>query len=118
MESDALFRYIVGYGIVTSFAILFIVIIGRVVYLFLKNVFYMSIGIVNIMKKIPSFLKSFWIRIKDYIIIACGVCIFILFISCMLYDCFGTSNNRYHDPDEYEEALQDGKWDVPSRYRE
>lgn len=118
MESDALFRNIVGYSLATFSAVLIIVVVGRAVYLFLKNVFHISIGFVSIMKKIPSFLKSFWSRIKDYVIIACGICLFILLVFLMFNDCFGHSDSKYHRPNEYEDALQDGKWDVPSRYRE
>ena len=118
MESDALFRNIVGYGLTTFSAILIIVVVGRAVYLILQNVFCISKSCIFNMKKTPLTLKSTWLKIKDYIIIACGICLFILLVSLMFNDCFGHSDSKYHGPNEYEDALQDGKWDVPSRYRE
>ncbi len=118
MDLDTLFRNIVGYGLATFGAILIMVIVCRTTYLVLQNVFYISKSCIFKMKKIPSFLKSIWLKIKDYIIIACGICLYILLATLMFNDCFGNSDSKYHTPDEYEDVLQDGKWNVPSRYRE
>lgn len=118
MDSDTLFRYIVGYGLAIFSLGLITVIIARITYLVLQNVVHITVNITNTMKGIPSYLKSVWPKLKEALIIILCFCAFIAAISLMLYDCYGNSHSSYHDPDEYEEALQDSKWNVPSRYRE
>ena len=118
MESDTLFRTLFGYSLAVFSAAFFLIVIGRIIWVFLQNVYHASISFIGVMKKVPYFLKSSWPKIKDSIIILCGICLYTALIVMAFHDCYGHSNNNYHNSEEYEDALRDKKWNVPSRYRD
>ena len=120
MDSNTLIRYILGYTFVIFLFGFIVVVVGRMLYVVLQDVFKCIIYLYRGMSKIPDKIKKAWPKIREAIIALLCLCGLMLFGFCMLYDCYDRNygNHNYHNQEEIEDIMDNPQWDVPSRYRD